>query len=220
MHDGLFPDFSRTDPGGGKDFFIDNPSAAGVDEAGRGCLAGPVVAAAVILPSRFSLPHLTDSKKLSFQRRRDLRPLIQAQAIAWAVGLSWPREIDRLNILRASLLAMCRAVDKLKVRPEILLVDGNQKIPIELPQKTVVGGDLSEPCISAASVLAKVFRDRLMQALDRRYPGYDLAMHKGYGTKKHRDILKRRGPSPVHRRSFKGVVCKARKERINRLPGL
>jgi ribonuclease HII len=222
VRDGIFPDFSRTDPGKGKDSFIDNPcaAAAGVDEAGRGCLAGPVVAAAVILPSRFSLPHLTDSKKLSFQRRRDLRPLIQAQATAWAVGLSWPREIDRLNILRASLLAMCRAVDKLKVRPEVLFVDGNQKIPIDLPQKTLVGGDLSEPCISAASVLAKVFRDRLMQALDRRYPGYDLARHKGYGTKKHRDILKRRGPSPVHRRSFKGVVCKARKERINRLPGL
>lgn len=211
MHDGVSPDF-----------FPDGPAAytAGVDEAGRGCLAGPVVAAAVILPSRFSLPHLTDSKKLSPQRRRDLKALIQAQAIAWAVGLSWPREIDRLNILQASLLAMRRAVDKLKARPATLLVDGNQKIPIDLSQKTVVGGDLSEPCISAASILAKVFRDRLMQALDRRYPGYDLAGHKGYGTKEHREILKRKGPSPMHRKSFKGVVCKTRRERVNRLPGL
>ncbi|MFP4167385.1 MAG: ribonuclease HII [Desulfonatronovibrionaceae bacterium] len=196
------------------------PSVAGVDEAGRGCLAGPVVAAAVVLPPRFCLPQLTDSKKLSPRRRQELTPLIRARSTAWAVGLSWPREIDRLNILQASLLAMRRAVNKLNTVPDMVLVDGNQRIPIDLKQQTIVGGDLSEPCISAASVLAKVFRDRLMQAMDRRYPGYGFAAHKGYGTREHREVLKCKGPSPIHRTSFKGVLCATRRERINRLPGL
>ncbi|MFO7816457.1 MAG: ribonuclease HII [Thermodesulfobacteriota bacterium] len=193
---------------------------AGVDEAGRGCLAGPVMAAAVILPPGFYLPELTDSKKISPTKRERLKVKIQAQALAWAVGLSWPGEIDRINILQASLLAMYRAVSKMKFRPELVLVDGNQKIPIDLRQETIVGGDASEPCISAASIIAKVCRDRLMLALNRRYPGYGLDRHKGYGTQEHRDFILLKGPSPMHRMSFKGVGTMRRRERQKWFPGL
>jgi ribonuclease HII len=194
---------------------------AGVDEAGRGCLAGPVVAAAVILPASYDLPGLGDSKKLTRAGRERLEPLIKNQAASWSLGLSWPREIETINILQASLLAMRRAVTTLSLPPAYVLVDGNQKIPFSLPQESVIGGDAKVACISAASILAKVFRDRLMVHLDRRYPGYALAVHKGYGTRLHREILREKGPCPLHRSTFRGVGDAPRsKERSLCLPGL
>ncbi|WP_461208413.1 ribonuclease HII [Desulfocurvus sp. DL9XJH121] len=194
---------------------------AGLDEAGRGCLAGPVVSAAVILPPDFSLPGLTDSKKLTEARRLELEPAIKAGCAAWALGLAWPAEIDATNILRASLASMARAVERLKTVPVFLAVDGNQTIPSSIPQQTVVGGDAKIPAISAASVLAKTFRDRLMTALDRRYPGYGFAVHKGYGTKAHLAALRESGPSRMHRRTFRGVLPeKPSKERSLCLPGI
>ncbi|WP_291322490.1 ribonuclease HII [Desulfonatronospira sp.] len=180
--------------------------AAGVDEAGRGCLAGPVVAAAVILPSGQAIPGLTDSKKLSPATRLSLVPQIKAASLAWSLGLAWPREIDCINILQATLTAMKRAVLSLRPCPERVLVDGNQTIPLHIPQECIVRGDMSVPEISAASVLAKTFRDRLMLSLDKRYPGYGLGLHKGYATSKHLQALKQLGPSPIHRKSFKGVL--------------
>ncbi len=178
---------------------------AGVDEAGRGCLAGPVVSAAVILPEVYSLPGLTDSKKLTAGKRQVLAVAIKAQALGWALGLAWPQEIDQVNILQASLKSMQRAVLRLKTRPGLVLVDGNQNIPLDIPQETVVGGDLLVPVISAASILAKTFRDHLLSKLDRRYPGYGLAGHKGYGTAEHLEALRRLGPSIMHRQTFRGV---------------
>jgi ribonuclease HII len=188
---------------------------AGVDEAGRGCLAGPVVAAAVILPlDAENLSGLADSKKLSSVQRERLEPLIKAAALSWALGLAWPREIERINILQASLQAMARAVAKLKTRPELVLADGNQKPPLCMPCRTVVGGDALIPCISAASILAKTFRDRLMVGLDRRYSGYGLARHKGYGTAEHREKIRTMGPCPMHRMTFQGVRDDGRERRI------
>ena len=178
---------------------------AGIDEAGRGCLAGPVVAGAVILPPDFDLPGLTDSKKLSSRRRAVLAQAIKAQAVSWALGFSWPGEIDRINILQATLAAMARALEALPVCPDLVLVDGNQRFPSHLPQKTVVGGDALHPCISAASILAKTFRDDLLLCLDERYPGYGLAVHKGYPTAMHLQALRTLGPTPIHRRSFAPV---------------
>lgn len=193
---------------------------AGLDEAGRGCLAGPVVAGAVILPPRFSLPGLDDSKRLTPGQRERLAPLIRQQACAWGLGLVWPRLIDRINILQASLLAMARALACLGPAPALLLVDGRQTIPsavlaglwrprrgeAPLPrQQAIVHGDQLYPAISAASVLAKTARDALMERLDRRYPGYGLARHKGYGTREHLAALCRLGPSRLHRLSFRGV---------------
>ncbi len=192
---------------------------AGIDEAGRGCLAGPVVAGAVILPPDFDLPGLTDSKKLSSRRRGVLAQAIKAQAVSWALGFSWPGEIDRINILQATLAAMARALDALTVCPDLVLVDGNQRFPSSLPQKTVIGGDALHPCISAASILAKTFRDDLMLHTDQRYPGYGFAVHKGYGTKAHLDALRGMGPSPVHRASFRGVGPKPREAQLW-LPGI
>ncbi len=191
---------------------------AGVDEAGRGCLAGPVAAAAVVLPERWDLTGLTDSTRLSAAQREALEGAIKAQAVAWGVGLVWPREIDALNILRASLRAMGKAVAVLGTRPALLLVDGNQPMPTDIPQRTIVDGDLLEPAISAASILAKTFRDRLMTRLDRRFPGYGFARHKGYGTKAHLEALRRLGPCDQHRRSFKGVL--PARERELWLPGI
>ena len=185
---------------------------AGVDEAGRGCLAGPVVAGAVILPQSFDLPFLTDSKKLTPERRAGLEPAIKAQAVAWGVGVIWAAEIDRINILNATFRAMARAVAALKVRPSRLEVDGNKIIPSHLlclpltTQKAVVDGDALIPAISAASILAKTFRDRLMERLDKRYPGYGLAEHKGYGTSVHLAALANLGPCRLHRVTFKGVL--------------
>lgn len=191
---------------------------AGIDEAGRGCLAGPVVAGAVILPEQYVLPGLTDSKKLSPRRREALARAIKAQALSWALGFSWPAEIDAVNILQATLRAMARAEAALPVRPQILLVDGNRSFPSSRPLHTIVGGDALCPCISAASILAKTFRDALMVYLDSRHPGYGLAVHKGYGTQAHLRALRCLGPSPAHRRSFRGV-CPPR-ERVLCLPGI
>lgn len=177
---------------------------AGIDEAGRGCLAGPVVAGAVILP-RSDIPGLADSKKISPLKRDLLAAEIKSSALAWSIGLSWPGEIDRINILQATLKAMIKAVTRLKIRPVHVLIDGNQKIPLNISQQTIIGGDASERCISAASILAKTFRDRLMESLDNKYPGYGFARHKGYGTREHLMSIRRMGPSPIHRMTFRGV---------------
>jgi len=180
------------------------PLAAGVDEAGRGPLAGPVVAAAVILPAG-CIDGLDDSKKLSPERREALAGLIRERALAWGLGRAEPEEIDRLNILQASLLAMRRAVASLRPAPALLLVDGNRDPRCGIPARTVVGGDGRLAPIAAASILAKVHRDREMAALDARYPGYGFARHKGYPTAAHLQALAALGASPVHRRSFAPV---------------
>ena len=194
---------------------------AGLDEAGRGCLAGPVVSGAVILPEAFDLPGLTDSKKLTEARRLVLEPRIKACAVAWAIGVAWPAEIDRTDILRSSLLSMVRAVDRLKVAPVFLAVDGNQKVPSDIAQQTVVGGDAKVPAISAASILAKTFRDRLMAALARRYPGYGFEVHKGYGTKAHMAAIQKLGPCRMHRMTFRGVRPEPKpREQAQCLPGI
>ncbi len=181
---------------------------AGIDEAGRGPLAGPVVAAAVILPPDFSLPGLNDSKKLTEKRRAELEPLIQAQATSWALGRADAGEIDQLNILQATLLAMRRAFEGLARKPDLVLVDGNQWPGIDCPGRTVIGGDALEPAISAASILAKVARDREMMALHKRYPHYGFDRHKGYPTRLHLEAISVHGVTPVHRRSF-GPVRRA-----------
>lgn len=186
-------------------FNIDEELTAGVDEAGRGCLAGPVVAGAVVLPLDSQIPGLTDSKKLSPSKRLLLESQIKEQALCWSLGLIWPQEIDRLNILQATLKAMVKAVLTLNILPDHILIDGNQKIPLKISQTTIIGGDGLIPCISAASILAKTFRDRLMKSLEKKYPGYGLARHKGYGTKDHLSALRSHGPSPIHRMTFRGV---------------
>lgn len=199
---------------------------AGLDEAGRGCLAGPVAAAAVILPESYDLPGLTDSKKLSPAKRQRLAASIKIQAVAWAVGFAWPAEIDRINILKASLAAMARATVHLGRVPTLLRIDGNQRIPaafladLSTPprQETVIGGDLSVPAISAASIVAKTARDRLMTVLSRRYPGYGFEAHKGYGVAVHLAALRRLGPCPLHRLTFRGVLPDASRQLD--LPGL
>jgi ribonuclease HII len=180
-------------------------AVAGIDEAGRGPLAGPVVAAAVILPETFDLPGLTDSKQLSEKARERLYPLIRTQALAVGIGVARPEEIDRINILQATLLGMQRAVGRLNVPPDFLLIDGNVPVPLGVPQQTLVKGDARSLSIAAASVVAKVVRDRIMCSLDRLHPGYGLAGHKGYGSAAHREAIARLGPSPCHRRTFGGV---------------
>jgi ribonuclease HII len=185
---------------------------AGIDEAGRGCLAGPVVAAAVILPPDFDaalLPGLTDSKALSAAKREALAPRIRQVALAWGLGLAWPREVDRINILQATLRSMERAVACLKLRPVFLLIDGDKACGAPCPQRTVVGGDALVPAISAASILAKTFRDNVMVKLDHRYPGYGFAGHKGYGAATHLAALRELGASPMHRHTFRGVLAEA-----------
>jgi ribonuclease HII len=181
---------------------------AGVDEVGRGPLAGPVVTAAVILDPARPIDGLRDSKALTPARREALAALIRERALAWALGRAEVEEIDAHNILRATLLAMERAVLALPVAPERVLVDGNQCPRVPWPVEAVVGGDALVPAISAASILAKVARDAEMVELDARYPGYGLAVHKGYPTREHREALARLGPSPIHRRSF-GPVARA-----------
>ncbi|MGE4296683.1 MAG: ribonuclease HII [Desulfovibrionaceae bacterium] len=199
----------------------DTGLVAGTDEAGRGCLAGPVVAAAVILPPVFDLPGLTDSKKLTEARRNTLRTAILAQATAWNLGLVWPWTIDRINILQASLAAMRGAVARLGAQPCLVLVDGNQTIPgLGIAQRTVVGGDALEPAISAASILAKTFRDDIMRRLDTRYPAYGFAGHKGYGAKTHMAALREHGPCRMHRMTFRGVLPEPHKEHDLWLPGI
>ncbi|MFW5486941.1 MAG: ribonuclease HII [Desulfovibrio sp.] len=191
---------------------------AGIDEAGRGCLAGPVVAAAVILPAAYDLPGLTDSKKVPEAKRGILAAAIKEQAVSWALGVAWPEEIDRINILQATMRAMARASEQLKSRPALLLVDGNRTFSSPIAQRAIVGGDLSQPCISAASIIAKTFRDKLMAALDRRYPGYGLTKHKGYGTREHMEAIERLGPCRVHRVTFRGV--RTEREVAICLPGI
>ena len=179
---------------------------AGVDEAGRGPLAGSVVAAAVILQENHPIVGLTDSKKLSAQRRHVLESEIKQHAMAWSIAEASHHEVDEINILQASLLAMRRALLGLNVLPELVLVDGNRLPRLENYQmRAIVKGDLYEPCISAASILAKQYRDRQMLELDRLYPQYQFARHKGYPTELHRELLKQHGVSPVHRRSFRPV---------------
>jgi ribonuclease HII len=175
---------------------------AGVDEVGRGPLAGPVVAAAVILDSARPIEGLADSKKLTEKRREALDPIIREQAFCWALGRAEPEEIDRINILQASLLAMQRAVAALSTQPGLALVDGNKAPRLPCQVRTIVGGDASEPAISAASIIAKVARDREMVELDARYPGYGLAKHKGYPTRQHMEALQQLGVTEIHRRSF------------------
>ena len=174
----------------------------GVDEAGRGPLAGPVCAAAVILPEHLQIPGLTDSKKLTDKKRRELFPLIQEQAIAYGIGLASESEIDEINILQATFLAMGRALEQLSVRPALALIDGNRETDFGLPVKTVVKGDSLSANIAAASILAKVTRDNLMLELAQQYPEYGFDIHKGYGTKAHYEALRTYGPCPIHRRSF------------------
>lgn len=175
---------------------------AGVDEVGRGPLAGPVVAAAVILDETRPIEGLADSKILSAHRREELSVLIKERALCWALGRAEVEEIDRLNILQASLLAMQRAVMALAIQPALVLVDGNQAPTLSCPVTTIIRGDATEPSISAASILAKVVRDAEMCDLDRRYPGYGFSVHKGYPTRAHIDALQKQGVSPIHRRSF------------------
>ena len=174
----------------------------GVDEAGRGPLAGPVCAAAVILPPNLEIPGLTDSKKLSDKKRRELFPVIQEQAVAYGIGSASEQEIDEVNILQATFLAMERAMEKLSVRPQLALIDGNRAKDFGLPVRTIVSGDALSASIAAASILAKVTRDRLMEELDGEYPLYGFAVHKGYGTKRHYEALRAFGPCPIHRRTF------------------
>jgi ribonuclease HII len=175
---------------------------AGVDEAGRGPLAGPVVAAAVILSASHPIDGLADSKTLSASRREELAGQIRTHAVAWSLGMATVEEIDQFNILQATLLAMQRAVQGLSVTPELVLVDGNRAPQLSCTVRTVVRGDSLVKSISAASILAKVARDAILQDLDREYPGYGFAVHKGYPTVAHRQALEALGPSPVHRRSF------------------
>lgn len=176
---------------------------AGCDEAGRGCLAGSVYAAAVILPRNYDNPLLNDSKKLSEKKRRELRDMIVRDAVAWAVGVVTPEEIDKINILKASFLAMHRALDQLKVRPEAVIVDGNRFTPYQdLPYTTIVKGDGKYQAIAAASILAKTFRDEYMDRLAEEYPYYDWQKNKGYPTKAHRKGIRQHGTTPYHRMSY------------------
>lgn len=176
---------------------------AGCDEAGRGCLAGSVFAAAVILPPDYENELLNDSKKLTDRKRKQLRDIIEHDAVDWAVGIVEPGEIDEINILNASILAMHRALDQLKVRPEAMIVDGNRFKPYrDLPYTTIVKGDGKYLSIAAASILAKTYRDDYMDRLAEDYPQYDWKSNKGYPTKKHRQAIRECGITPFHRRSF------------------
>ena len=187
---------------------------AGCDEAGRGCLAGSVYAAAVILPDGYENPLLNDSKQLTEKRRYELRSIIERDAVAWAVGIVTPEEIDRINILNASILAMHRALDQLMVRPEAIIVDGNRFKPYRslpqsgedgggfLPHTTIVKGDGKYLAIAAASILAKTYRDDYMNGLAEEYPQYDWRKNKGYPTKKHREAIRQYGTTPYHRMSY------------------
>lgn len=192
---------------------IEGIREAGCDEAGRGCLCGPVSCAAVILPDGFECPELNDSKQLTEHRREELRPLIEREALAWAVVMVEAEEIDRINILNASIAGMQRALDRLKVRPEHILVDGNRFRPyldpvlnMATPCTTVVKGDATYMSIAAASVLAKTHRDELMREYSLRYPGYGWEKNMGYPTKAHREAISRLGPTPIHRRTFRLTI--------------
>ena len=174
----------------------------GVDEAGRGPLAGPVCAAAVILPKGLEIPGLNDSKKLTDKRRRELAPLIKEQALAYGIAFADHNEIDQINILQATFWAMERAIAQLDIKPELALIDGNRKKDFGMMVETVVKGDSRSANIAAASVLAKVTRDDYMEAIALEYPGYGFEIHKGYGTKAHYEALRQLGPCPIHRMTF------------------
>jgi len=178
---------------------------AGVDEVGRGPLAGAVVTAAVILDPNKPIEGLNDSKKLTEKRREQLVPIIKERALAWSLGRSEPEEIDRINVLQATLVAMKRAVEGLSIEPTHALVDGNQAPNLSCGVTTIIKGDQSEPAIAAASILAKVARDHEMEEMEQLYPGYGFAKHKGYPTKQHQQALLELGVTPIHRRSFKPV---------------
>lgn len=184
-------------------YFNEKLIEAGCDEAGRGCLAGAVYAAAVILPHGFKNEQLNDSKQLSEKQRYALRTVIEREAVAWAVGVVSPEEIDKINILNASFLAMHRAIDQLPVRPEHLLIDGNRFNPYPgIPHTTIVKGDGKYLAIAAASILAKTYRDDYMNGLHKEYPMYDWNHNKGYPTVKHRTAILQHGTTPYHRKSF------------------
>ena len=186
-----------------KSHYYESLIEAGCDEAGRGCLAGSVYAAAVILPSDYQNEMLNDSKKLTAKKRYALREEIERDAIAWAVGIVTPEEIDKINILNASFLAMHRALDQLKVRPEAVIVDGNRFKPYQdLPSTTIVKGDGKYLSIAAASILAKTYRDDYMLSLAEEYPQYDWQSNMGYPTKKHRQAIREHGITPYHRKSY------------------
>jgi ribonuclease HII len=191
--------------------YYQGKTEAGCDEAGRGCLAGSVYAAAVILPEDYQNDLLNDSKQLTEKRRYQLRDIIQRDAVAWAVGIVTPEEIDKINILNASILAMHRALDQLAVRPEAIIVDGNRFKPYRpvvdgvtqnIPHTTIVKGDGKYLSIAAASILAKTYRDDYMNQLAEEYPQYDWLSNKGYPTKKHRDAIRQYGITPYHRKSY------------------
>jgi len=186
-----------------KSHYYEGMIEAGCDEAGRGCLAGSVYAAAVILPPDYQNAELNDSKQLSERRRYALREVVLRDAVAWAVGIVTPEEIDKINILNASILAMHRALDQLKVRPEAVIVDGNRFKPYhDLPYSTIVKGDGKYLSIAAASILAKTFRDDYMNTLAQEYPQYDWQSNKGYPTRRHREAIRQYGITPYHRRSY------------------
>ena len=174
----------------------------GVDEAGRGPLAGPVCAAAVILPKGLEIPGLNDSKKLTDKKRRELMPIIKEQALAYGIAFASHEEIDRINILQATFLAMERALAQLNIKPDLALIDGNRQKDFGINVETVVKGDSRSANIAAASVLAKVTRDNYMEEMAKAYPGYGFEIHKGYGTKAHYEALRNLGPSPIHRMTF------------------
>ncbi|MDO9152596.1 MAG: ribonuclease HII [Paludibacter sp.] len=189
----------------------------GCDEAGRGCLAGPVVAAAVILPADFECAELDDSKKLTEHQRDSLRPIIERNAIAWAVAEVSNTEIDEINILNASILAMHRAIEKLNIQPEFIIVDGNKfKSYNEIPHKTIVKGDSKYLSIAAASVLAKTHRDELMKEIDKDFPEYVWKINKAYPTKKHREAIRSYGVSPYHRMTY-NLLGEKKEKRNNRI---
>jgi ribonuclease HII len=187
-----------------KSFFLNRTSVeAGCDEAGRGCLAGPVYAAAVILPNNYRNKWLNDSKKLSEQDRYELRPEIERKAIAWAVGIVSQQEIDRINILNASFLGMHRAIDQLKTKPELLLIDGNRFNPYKgIEHRCIIGGDGKFKSIAAASILAKTYRDDFMKEMAKLYPHYSWQTNMGYATREHREAIKTYGHTELHRMSF------------------
>jgi len=186
-----------------QNFLIAGRIEAGCDEAGRGCLAGPVTAAAVILPPDFHNDLINDSKQLTERQRERLRPVIEREAVAWAVAMVSPQEIDRINILRASITAMHRALDQLRVRPQGILVDGNRFFPYQdIPHTTIIKGDGKMLSIAAASILAKTHRDELMRELDKEFPQYGWAGNKGYPTAAHRAAIARHGITPWHRHTF------------------
>ena len=186
-----------------KPFFTENLIEAGCDEAGRGCIAGPVVAAAVILPRGMDFPEFDDSKKLSEKQREKLRVKVLENAAAYGVGIVSAEEIDEINILNASFLAMHRAIDQLKIRPELLLIDGNRFNKYhDIKHQCIVGGDAKYQAIAAASILAKTTRDHIMEELDTQYPAYNWKQNKGYPTIEHKNAVAEHGMSPFHRKTF------------------